>query len=73
MSTNQSSWTNGAFNPSIPSEKGSYNLLFENLAEAISSGADLNVKFEQSAAVIQMIELAKLSSREGRTLEVPPA
>ncbi|KAF8605175.1 NAD(P)-binding protein [Ceratobasidium sp. AG-I] len=57
----------------VPSEKGAYNLLFENLAEAIASGAELKVKFEQSAAVIQMIELAKLSSREGRTLEVPSA
>ncbi|KAF8761564.1 Oxidoreductase family, C-terminal alpha/beta domain [Rhizoctonia solani] len=53
------------------SEKGSYQSLFENLAGAIASGADLQVKFEQSAAVIQMIELAMLSSKEGRTVEVP--
>jgi predicted dehydrogenase len=57
----------------VVSEKGSYNLLFENLANAITSGADLQVKFEQSAAVIQVIELAFLSSREGRTVEVPSA
>ncbi|KAG9103928.1 hypothetical protein FRC06_006873 [Ceratobasidium sp. 370] len=57
----------------VISEKGAYNLLFENLANAISSGVELQVKFEQSAAVIQMIELAMLSSREGRTVEVPPA
>ncbi|KAG8743125.1 hypothetical protein FRC12_015127 [Ceratobasidium sp. 428] len=57
----------------VTSEKGAYNLLFENLASAISSSAELQVKFEQSAAVIQMIELAMLSSREGRTIEVPPA
>ncbi|KAF8741349.1 Oxidoreductase family, C-terminal alpha/beta domain, partial [Rhizoctonia solani] len=55
----------------VTSEKGSYQSLFENLAGAIASGADLQVKFEQSAAVIQMIELAMLSSKEGRTVEVP--
>jgi len=55
----------------VISEKGSYNLLFENLAGAITSGVDLQVKFEQSVAVIHMIELAILSSREGRTVEVP--
>ncbi|CAE6539865.1 unnamed protein product [Rhizoctonia solani] len=55
----------------VPSEKGSYQSLFENLANAITSGADLQVKFEQSAAVIQMIELAMQSSKEGRTLDVP--
>ncbi|KAG9128162.1 hypothetical protein FRC07_003991 [Ceratobasidium sp. 392] len=57
----------------VVSEKGAYNLLFENLANAIGSSAELQVKFEQSAAVIQMIELAMLSSREGRTIEVPSA
>lgn len=57
----------------VVSEKGAYNLLYENLANAISSGAELQVKFGQSAAVIQMIELAMLSSREGRTIDVPPA
>ncbi|KAG8689760.1 hypothetical protein FRC08_010791 [Ceratobasidium sp. 394] len=57
----------------VISEKGAYNLLFENLANAISSGTEPQVKFEQSAAVIQVIELAMLSSREGRTVEVPPA
>ncbi|CAE6526766.1 unnamed protein product [Rhizoctonia solani] len=56
---------------SVPSEKGSYQSLFENLANAINSEADLQVKFEQSAAVIQMIELAMQSSKEGRTLDVP--
>ncbi|GAB1518791.1 hypothetical protein RhiTH_001856 [Rhizoctonia solani] len=55
----------------VTSEEGSYQSLFENLAGAIASGADLQVKFEQSAAVIQMIELAMLSSKEGRTVEVP--
>ncbi|CAE6423893.1 putative oxidoreductase C115.03 [Rhizoctonia solani AG-1 IB] len=55
----------------VASEKGSYQSLFENLANAITSGTDLQVKFEQSAAVIHMIELAVLSSKEGRTVEVP--
>ncbi|KAB5594206.1 Oxidoreductase domain containing protein [Ceratobasidium theobromae] len=65
---------NGAIQTTtIPSEKGSYQSLFENLASAITSGSELKVKFEQSAAVIQMIELAMLSSREGRTVEVPAA
>ncbi|KAJ1311049.1 hypothetical protein OPQ81_009554 [Rhizoctonia solani] len=63
---------NGAIESiTVNSEKGSYQSLFENLADAITSGADLQVKFEQSAAVIQMIELAMLSSKEGRTLDVP--
>ncbi|QRV76275.1 oxidoreductase family, NAD-binding rossmann fold protein [Ceratobasidium sp. AG-Ba] len=57
----------------VVSEKGAYSLLFENLADAITSSTEPQVKFEQSAAVIQMIELAMLSSREARTVEVPPA
>ncbi|QRV91094.1 oxidoreductase yteT [Ceratobasidium sp. AG-Ba] len=55
----------------VVSEKGAYSLLFENLADAITSSTEPQVKFEQSAAVIQMIELAMLSSREARTVEVP--
>ncbi|THH09930.1 hypothetical protein EW146_g8533 [Bondarzewia mesenterica] len=52
------------------SEPGSYVGLFRNLAAAIREGAEQAVKVEESALVIEIIELAKKSSKEGRTIEV---
>ncbi|OSC98664.1 oxidoreductase [Trametes coccinea BRFM310] len=54
------------------SERGTYIKLFENLAAVIRDGAEQAVKWEQSAEVIELIELAYQSAREERTLVVPP-
>ncbi|KAI0663182.1 oxidoreductase [Cubamyces menziesii] len=54
------------------SERGSYISLFENVAAVIRDGAEQAVKWEQSAEVIELIELAYQSAREERTLVVPP-
>ncbi|KAH9894410.1 oxidoreductase [Cubamyces lactineus] len=53
-------------------ERGSYISLFENVAAVIRDGAEQIVKWEQSAEVIELIELAYQSAREERTLVVPP-
>jgi len=52
---------------------GCYTDLFRNLAAAIREGADLLVPWEEAQAVIELIELARKSSKEGRTLDVPQA
>ncbi|KAJ8523427.1 hypothetical protein ONZ45_g26 [Pleurotus djamor] len=55
-----------------PSEApGSYINLFRNLASAIRNGSELDVKWEEATAVIEIVELARQSSKEGRTLDVP--
>lgn len=45
--------------------------LFKNLASTIRGKAEQEVKWEQSAGVIEVIELAHQSSKEGRTIELP--
>ncbi|KAI0761704.1 oxidoreductase [Irpex lacteus] len=52
--------------------KGNYSGLFKDVASAIRNGTPPAVKWEESAEVIEIIELAYKSSKEGRTLEVPP-
>ncbi|KAE9410332.1 NAD(P)-binding protein [Gymnopus androsaceus JB14] len=52
-------------------EPGCYTDLYRNLAAAIREGGEMAVKWEEATAVIEMIELAKQSAREGRTVEVP--
>jgi len=54
-------------------EQGGYVNLFRNLAAVIQDGAEQDIKWEESASVIEMVELAHQSSRERRTLEVPLA
>ncbi|KAJ6599200.1 hypothetical protein DFH09DRAFT_28570 [Mycena vulgaris] len=54
-----------------PSESGSYTNLFRNLAAAIREGAELYIKWEEATTVIEMVELAHKSSKEGATLIVP--
>ncbi|KAJ7937184.1 hypothetical protein B0H13DRAFT_1944650 [Mycena leptocephala] len=54
-----------------PSEPGCYANLFRNLAAAIREGAELAIKWEEAAAVIEMVELAHKSSKEGATVVVP--
>ncbi|KAJ8086465.1 hypothetical protein AAF712_002105 [Marasmius tenuissimus] len=52
-------------------EAGQYIELFKNLADAIRTGAEQAVKWSEATAVIEMIELAHKSAKEGATLEVP--
>ncbi|TFK55837.1 NAD-P-binding protein [Heliocybe sulcata] len=54
-------------------EAGCYVELWKNLGEAIRNGKEQAVKWEESAAVIEMIELSHQSSKEGRTVPVPKA
>ncbi|TFK43385.1 hypothetical protein BDQ12DRAFT_674892 [Crucibulum laeve] len=55
-----------------PSEDaGAYADLFRNLGAAIREGAEPEVKWSEATAVIEMIELAYKSSKEGVTLDVP--
>ncbi|KAF7301390.1 NAD binding rossmann fold [Mycena indigotica] len=54
-----------------PSEKGSYVNLFKNLASAIRDGAELEIKWEEAATVMELIELAYRSAKEGKTVLVP--
>lgn len=54
------------------SEAGSYTELFRNLAAVIrDQRVALAVKWEEATDVIEIIELAHKSSREGVTIEVP--
>ena len=45
--------------------------MFKNLGATIRDGAELAVKWEEATAVIELVELAKESSKIGRTVEVP--
>jgi len=53
-------------------EKGNYAEIFVDLAETIRAGKEQTIKWEESAAVIEVIELAYQSAREEHTLIVPP-
>ncbi|KAF8076238.1 hypothetical protein FPV67DRAFT_1470921 [Lyophyllum atratum] len=52
-------------------ERGQYIELFKNLGATIRKEAEQAVKWEEATAVIEMIELAHKSSREGVTVSVP--
>lgn len=52
--------------------KGDYAGLFRDVAKTIREGTPQAVKWEESAEVLEIIELAYQSSKEGRTIEVPP-
>lgn len=52
-------------------EPGCYANLYRNLAAVIRNGAEMEVKWEEATAVIEIIELAKKSAREGRSVDVP--
>ncbi|KAJ3728977.1 hypothetical protein DFJ43DRAFT_1132954 [Lentinula guzmanii] len=51
-------------------ESGCYTDLYRNLAATIRENAELKVKWEEATAVIEMIELARKSAREGKTIDV---
>ena len=44
--------------------------LFRNLAGAIRNGEELAVKWAEATSVIELVELAHKSAREGKTLPV---
>ncbi|EIN10590.1 NAD(P)-binding protein [Punctularia strigosozonata HHB-11173 SS5] len=52
-------------------EQGQYAGLYKNLAGAIRHDEEMAVKWAESTAVIEMIELAHQSAKEGRTIAVP--
>ena len=52
--------------------KGDYSGLFIDVAKTIREGKTQAVKWEESAQVIELIQLAYKASKEGRTLDVPP-
>ncbi|KXN86388.1 hypothetical protein AN958_10250 [Leucoagaricus sp. SymC.cos] len=55
-----------------PSEEaGCYTTLFRNLAAVIQEGAELLVPWKEAQMVIELIELAHRSAKEGKTLKVP--
>ena len=53
-------------------ESGSYIKLYENLAASIREGAELAVEWAEATSVIQLVELAHQSAKEGKTLTVNP-
>jgi hypothetical protein len=58
---------------SLPTLKGEYNMIYPNIAGVIEGREEPLVKWEESAAVVQILQLAFQSSEEGRTLPLPPA
>lgn len=57
----------------VKNHRGDYRALYQNLYASIREGAEQAVKWHDSANVIQIIELAVQSSKEGRTVDVPRA
>jgi len=56
----------------ISSLQGDYLSLYRNVADAIRSASELNVKWIEAAQVIEMIGLAYKSASQRSTVEVPP-
>jgi hypothetical protein len=57
---------------SIESEKGRYQDLYRNLFAVIRNGAEPAVKWEEAELTMLITELAIQSSKEGRTIPIPP-
>ncbi|KAL8647617.1 MAG: hypothetical protein Q9226_006356 [Calogaya cf. arnoldii] len=53
-----------------PTADMTYKIIYEQLAAAVAGKGDVAVKAEEAREVIRLIELAKKSSGEGRTLDV---
>ncbi|KAG8867304.1 hypothetical protein FRC20_006159 [Serendipita sp. 405] len=62
---------NAPLKSKITSEKGDYRALYRNLGAAIRDGEELKVKWKEAEMVMLIVDLAIVSSREGRTLDVP--
>jgi len=52
----------------IPTERGDYRQFYAGMRDAILDGAPLPVTTEQSLATMRVLELARQSSLEGRTV-----
>ena len=65
-------WWNSCWHRWPSESKGDYSALFKDVASAIRNGTPQAVKWEESAEVIEIIELAYKSSKEGATLDIPP-
>ncbi|GAA3763320.1 Gfo/Idh/MocA family oxidoreductase [Terriglobus aquaticus] len=55
----------------IPTERGDYRRFYEGVAQAISSGATPPTTPRDAIRVARLLEMARESSRTGRTLAVP--
>ena len=51
-------------------EPATYAEFYRRLAQAVAGSGEVPVKDEDAAAVIRLVELARDSSRTGRTLDV---
>jgi predicted dehydrogenase len=58
------------FSGEVESERGNYNLFYDNIYDVIAHGAELAVKPEEAMNVIRLIELAEQSHREGKSMMV---
>ena len=58
---------------SLPTLKGEYAKIYPNVAGVIEGKEEPLVKWEESAAVVQILQLAFQSSKEQRTLPIPRA
>ena len=56
----------------VPGEKGNYARYYENIVKAISGQEPVDVKPEEAADVLRIIEAAAKSWKEGRWVEVLP-
>jgi predicted dehydrogenase len=55
----------------VPTERGDYRRFYENVRDAIDGVAGLAVTAEHSAEIVRLIELARQSSAQRRTLDCP--
>jgi predicted dehydrogenase len=54
----------------VKTERGDYRGFYANLRDAINGDAEQAVKAEDGFRVVKLLEMARVSSREGRTLQV---
>jgi scyllo-inositol 2-dehydrogenase (NADP+) len=54
----------------VPTKRGDYRGLYENVRDAVLGRAELAVKPEDAWRTTRLIELARISSREGRRVQV---
>lgn len=58
------------FKGTIESKQGNYMGFYNNIYDAIRNGAELNVKPEEAADVIRIIEAAIISNKEGQVIKL---
>ena len=54
----------------VETERGDYRHFYANVRDAVNGTAELAVPSAAGYNVVRLLELARVSSREGRTLEV---